>query len=109
MGMAGTGAADATHVMELAAREVLRIEAKYSRYRKDDGSIVHRINAAAGQPGAVECDPETMALLGIAAGLFKFSDGLFDVTSGILRRAWDFTRPTPPTPGELAPLLKLIG
>lgn len=92
--------------MQAAEAEVRRIETTYSRYRPD--SILSRINAqAGGEP--VACDAETLALLDFADTLHRASDGLFDVTSGVLRRAWNFKVPRVPTPLELAPLLKLIG
>src|SRR3546814_986353 len=74
---------DAAHARIVAGRmrdEVLRIEAKYSRYRDD--SIVSRINAAAGTATVVEVDEETAALLDYAATAWRESDGLFDVTAG---------------------------
>jgi thiamine biosynthesis lipoprotein len=95
--------------MQDAAREVLRIERKYSRYRTDDESIVHRINRMAGQPGFTACDPETMDLLRSAAALHDLSDGLFDLTSGVLRRAWNFSKPELPSPGLIDSLLPLVG
>ena len=67
-----------------AIAEVQRIEAKYSRYQPD--SIVSRINAAAGGQ-AVACDEETWSLLNYADSLYQSSGGLFDITSGVLRRA----------------------
>lgn len=94
---------------ELAAAaiaEVRRIEAKYSRYRDD--SLVARINRAAGE-NWVTLDAETEALLGYAATLFESSAGKFDITSGILRRAWDFRQARVPDESELAPLLALVG
>ena len=90
----------------LAIAEVRRIERKYSRYRRD--SLVARINAAAGR-AAVPCDPETVGLLAYAGVLHQSSDGLFDLTSGVLRRAWDFRRPKLPSAQALAPLLALVG
>ncbi|HRI17612.1 MAG TPA: FAD:protein FMN transferase, partial [Burkholderiaceae bacterium] len=90
-----------------AIDEVLRIERKYSRYRAD--SIVSRINAAAGSDTAVEIDAETAALLAFAGGLHAASDGLFDITSGVLRRVWDFRAGRPPEPAALAAQLPLIG
>jgi FAD:protein FMN transferase len=93
--------------MQLAAREVLRIEAKYSRYRDD--SIISRINQAAGNGKFIECDDETSWLLGCANELYIESGGLFDATSGILRRAWDFSKPVLPTQDQLEPLLALVG
>jgi thiamine biosynthesis lipoprotein len=89
-----------------AVDEVLRIQAKYSRYLPD--SIVSRINAAAGGD-AVEVDAETEALLHYADTLHAISDGLFDITSGILRRAWDFRAARMPAPDQLAALLPLVG
>lgn len=93
--------------LQAAAEEVLRIEAKYSRYRAD--SVVSEINAAAGGGDSVAIDAETHSLLGFANALYDESDGLFDVTSGILRRVWDFAEPALPDAGELADVLALIG
>lgn len=76
----------AKKITRLAAEEALRIEHKFSRYRNDN--IVHQINNARGQP--VTVDNETALLLDFAQQCFELSDGLFDITSGILRRAWHF-------------------
>ena len=54
---------------EAAAREVVRIQDKYSRYRPDDSSIVHQINSRAGSGEWTECDAETAALLRLATTL----------------------------------------
>lgn len=89
-----------------AIAEVQRIEAKYSRYRQD--SLLSRINAAAGgEPVAV--DAETEALLDYADACWRQSEGLFDATSGVLRRAWDFGRARVPPAAEREALLALIG
>jgi thiamine biosynthesis lipoprotein len=90
-----------------AINEVRRIEVAYSRYRAD--SIVSRINAAAGRSEAVFVDDETASLLNFAAQLHATSDGLFDITSGVLRRAWDFKAERVPTDEALQQLLPLIG
>ena len=89
-----------------AIAEVRRIESAYSRYRPD--SIVSRINAAAGK-SAIETDEETDALLDYADALHASSGGLFDITSGVLRRAWNFREKRVPAAVELAPLLALTG
>jgi len=89
-----------------AIAEVQRIEAKYSRYQPD--SIVSRINAAAGGQ-AVACDEETWSLLNYADSLYQSSDGLFDITSGVLRRAWNFYDHRLPAPADLDGLRQLIG
>ncbi|HYE41732.1 MAG TPA: FAD:protein FMN transferase, partial [Ramlibacter sp.] len=86
--------------------EVRRIEAAYSRYRAD--SIVSRINAAAGHAD-VATDAETDALLDYAGALHASSGGMFDITSGVLRRAWNFRAQRVPSREELAPLLALTG
>jgi len=89
-----------------AIAEVARIEAKYSRYRGD--SMLSRINAQAG--GApVPIDAESHALLAYADACYRQSGGLFDPTSGVLRRAWRFDTARVPGETELAPLLRLIG
>lgn len=89
-----------------AIEEVLRIEDKYSRYRPD--SIVSRINAAAGGE-ALAIDPETRSLLDFAAACHRQSGGLFDATSGVLRRAWRFDDAALPVEGVLAQSLALVG
>ncbi len=90
-----------------AIAEVRRIETKYSRYRPD--SIVSRINAAAGEGPALEVDDETAALLHFAAQLHAQSDGLFDITSGVLRRVWDFRAQRLPAPAALAEAVARVG
>lgn len=91
---------------EAAIAEVRRIEHTYSRYRDD--SIVTRINRAAGG-GAVAVDDETAGLLAYADALYRESGGLFDPTSGVLRRAWDFRSGRPPSAQAVADLLPLVG
>ena len=76
----------AARVLHLVSREAWRIEAKFSRYRA--GNAVHAINTSAGK--SVRVDEETARLLDYANELFLLSDGRFDVTSGVLRRAWRF-------------------
>jgi FAD:protein FMN transferase len=90
-----------------AIDEVLRIEHKYSRYRDD--SIVSRINAAAGRAEPVAVDAETARLLAFAGELHAASDGLFDITSGVLRRVWDFRAGRMPEAEALSAQLPLIG
>jgi FAD:protein FMN transferase len=79
-----------------AIGDVLRIEAKYSRYRED--SVTAAINRAAGG-AAVAIDQETAALLRFGERCHALSGGRFDLTSGVLRRAWDFRRQPPRLPG----------
>jgi len=89
-----------------AADCAARIEQKFSRYRKDN--IVARINSARGAP--VEVDDETANLLDFADLVHRLSGGLFDITSGVLRRAWTFDGGARvPTAAELERLLPLVG
>lgn len=91
---------------QAAIDEVHRIEAKYSRYRPD--SVVTAINGAAGGE-AVAVDDETASLLHYAGQLHAISGGLFDITTGVLRKAWDFKQARLPAPDQLDTLLALTG
>lgn len=82
----GADESEARRLTARAAKEAWRIEAKFSRYRK--GNIVYAINNAAGK--ATPVDGEAARLLAYAEHCWQLSDGLFDVTSGVLRRAWKF-------------------
>ncbi len=91
---------------EIAAREVKRIEAKFSRYLAD--SVLGRLHAAAGEP--FEVDAETADLFDFAARCHAISEGVFDITSGVLRRAWRFDgSDRVPSAEQVAALLPLIG
>lgn len=98
--------ADARRAANAAIAEVERIEAKYSRYRPD--SVLSRINASAGN-APVAVDAETRALLAYADACYRQSGGLFDATSGVLRRAWRFDSGRVPGDAQLAAILPLIG
>ena len=76
----------ALQILTAVADEAWRIEDKFSRYKKDN--IIHRINHSMGK--AISVDEETARLLNFADELFQLSDGLFDVTSGVLRQLWTF-------------------
>jgi thiamine biosynthesis lipoprotein len=101
------GGDDASESLAAAQAEVERLEAKYSRYRDD--SLAARINRSAGDAAGVEVDAETAHLLDYAASCHRQSDGLFDPTSGILRRAWDFKSGRLPAQEEIDALLPLVG
>ncbi len=90
-----------------AAAEVQRLEQKYSRYIPT--SLTSTINARAGTNTATDIDAETAGLLNYANTLFEQSDGMFDLTSGCLRQAWDFKNPAVPGQEQLDTLLLHIG
>lgn len=98
--------AHAEQLTQIAAREAWRIEQKFSRYRTDN--IIHAINHGQGAP--VTVDEETAQLLDYAARCFELSDGAFDITSGVLRRAWKFDGSDRlPAAEQVATLLPLVG
>lgn len=83
-----------------------RIEKRFSRYRED--SVVHEINVSNGRPLLV--DEETANLLDFAATLTRLSEGRFDITSGVLRRAWNFDGGDRiPSQSQIDELLELVG
>lgn len=103
----GLPQAVARDAIEGAIAETRRIEAKYSRYRAD--SVVSRINALAGSGATVDVDAETAGLLDFADRMFEHSSGCFDITSGVLRAAWDFRSGRLPSADEIRALLPRIG
>lgn len=76
----------AKRLLFMGANEAWRIEKKFSRYVA--GNIVDLINQACGKQIVV--DSETADLIDFAKQCFDMSGGLFDITSGILRKAWTF-------------------
>ena len=105
--LAGADEAALREAAERGIAEVRRIEARYSRYRDD--SIVSAINARAGSGEPLAVDGETAALIDFAASLHHASGGAFDITSGVLRRAWDFRGGRLPTAEAIDALRPLIG
>jgi len=88
------------------ADEAWRIESKFSRYRDDN--IVFQINNAQGK--IVTVDEETAELLDFAEQAYQLSDGMFDLTSGLLRQLWRFDGSDQiPTPDAATALCQNIG
>jgi thiamine biosynthesis lipoprotein len=90
-----------------ARAELERLEQRYSRYRED--STLSEINRVAAAGGTISVDDETAGLLDYAEACYAQSDGLFDVTSGLLRRAWRFREGRLPEPQQVQALLAHIG
>ena len=78
--------AEARQLLQLAVEEAMRIEQKFSRYRSDN--IIYQINHANGE--SIDVDAETASLLEYAQQCYALSDGMFDITSGVLREVWHF-------------------
>src|SRR6188768_2464029 len=95
----------ARSLVDKIAATAWRIEDKFSRYLPDN--IVARINTSGDAP--VEVDDETANLLDFAALVHRLSDGMFDITSGVLRRAWTFDGSSRvPSRAEIDALLPLV-
>lgn len=97
----------ALRVARLVRANVAGIEQRYSRYRPD--SLLSAINRVAERGGEIVVDPETAALLDYAETCHRESDGLFDITSGPLRKAWDFQAGCLPHAEKIAALLPAVG
>jgi thiamine biosynthesis lipoprotein len=97
----------AEHAFSAAIDELRRIESRYSRYRHD--SYLSHINRVAQAGGSLEVDDETAGLLNYAFAAWQRSQGLFDITSGLLRQAWDFKSGRLPEQESLDQLLPRVG
>jgi len=100
-------AGQARQISDWVIASIQRLEARYSRYRAD--SFLSEINRCAASGGGIEVDPETAGLLNYAQTCYQQSEGLFDITSGILRQAWRFDAGQLPDPQQISGLLKHIG
>ena len=96
----------AQEILSAIANEAWRIEDKFSRYKNDN--IIFQINHSDGETVAI--DEETSRLLDFANELFEISEGLFDVTSGVLRQVWTFDgSDNLPEKKQVKKILKRIG
>ncbi|WP_320820433.1 FAD:protein FMN transferase [Thalassolituus sp.] len=88
-----------------AEQEVRRIETKYSRFLPD--SILSKINNSGSRQTTI--DSETHYLLNYSSVAFELSDGLFDITAGVLSKLWDFRNGIIPSPDVLTTNLAYVG
>ncbi len=98
---------EADTVAQLCIAEVVRLEAKYSRYHTDN--LMHELNCAAPAGAAVHVDQETAQLFHFADTCYRVSDGLFDITAGVLRAVWHKGRTHLPDAEDIHPLLARVG
>lgn len=89
----------ATDFEHAAVRWVEAFEAKYSRFRP--GSLISRINTAAGQTW-VEVDEEMDQLLRLCESLHFLTDGILDPTLLPLIRLWNYQAERPEIPSDAA-------
>jgi len=97
----------AKKIANIVITDVRRLEAVYSRYRSD--SFLSKINRVAAIGGSIKVNAETAGLLNYAQICYQQSDGLFDITSGILRRAWQFESDQLPDQFQILALLDKVG
>lgn len=96
----------AAHLTGVAQLEALRIQHKFSRY--ETNNVLWNINHAQGKLFRV--DEETAQLIEFAHLCYSLSDGMFDITSGCLRRVWTFDGSDRiPTEDVISRLLPFIG
>lgn len=96
----------AKKLVRVAEAETSRIEQKFSRYKKNN--TIYKINNSHGK--AIDVDNETADLLDYANTCYELSDGLFDVTSGVLGKIWHFDgSDNIPAENEIDELLNHIG
>jgi thiamine biosynthesis lipoprotein len=90
-----------------AIAEVRRIERRYSRY--DPESLLSAINRVAQVGGGMCVDDETADLIDCAYRAYAWSQGLFDVTSGLLRRVWNDEIQRIPREEDVSVVLNRVG
>lgn len=94
-------------IADQAITLVNTLEQRYSRYRPT--SFLSKINASAGNTKGITVDEETAGLLNYAQTCYQQSEGLFDVTSGVLRNVWDFKNNKLPQQREIETTLNRVG
>lgn len=94
----------AKSIANIAYFEAKRIEEKYSRYSQNN--IIYQINSGK----KTLLDNETKAMFEFAKTAYDLSQGMFDITSGILRKIWNFNQKSnPPTKKQIKEILPYIG
>lgn len=87
--------------------EIDLLERRYSRFRED--SLLSKINQIAREGGQFRADHEVSQLLNYADVCYRESEGLFDITTGVLRKTWNFKSGRLPAPGSVEKLLDKVG
>jgi thiamine biosynthesis lipoprotein len=99
--------AKAQRAIDVAMALISRLEQRYSRYINDN--VMFEINQAGRSGYSINVDDETAALLDYADVCYQNSDGLFDISSGILREVWDFKSNCLPDKAMVERLLERVG
>ncbi|WP_198666776.1 FAD:protein FMN transferase [Taibaiella helva] len=104
----GTSETRMQHLLQAGVDEIRRLERLLTEF--DDSSDTGRINSQAGI-AAVPVDPEVYALIGRCLRLSVLTQGAFDISSGALKRLYNFKGATPalPSPAQLEQALQRTG
>jgi len=100
------------HAFETKKKAIARVKALDQYYTNySETSFTAEINRSAGQMSGIHVDDETASLLDYADHCYKQSEGLFDITAGVLRRAWEYQTNTPALPkaSYVKELLDMVG
>lgn len=90
-----------------AIADIQRLEKRYSRYLPN--SILSKINRHAAEGKSIKVDPETALLLNYAETCYIQSEGLFDISAGVLRKIWRKDRQDLPEQNEIDEVLAVVG
>ena len=94
------------NIASLVTNETWRIENKFSRYQANN--TCSEINNSNGHP--IKIDNETLKLLQFSEQCYQISNGLFDITSGVLRKVWRFNGSSNiPSVSEVNKVLPYVG
>ncbi|GBL03626.1 FAD:protein FMN transferase [Glaciecola sp. KUL10] len=103
--------AETASAISVAENKVIEMldgwEMKYSRYQSD--SALSQINQQAGTSARFRLDDEFWQLVQYANTAYEISDGLFDITSGVLREVWHRNTQEIPSQQTIEACLKRIG
>jgi len=97
----------ANELYQSVVSQIEQLEQRYSRFRPD--SLITKINQRAGTGRSTLLDPETRLLLHYAEQCYQESEGLFDVTSGVLNRLWHIDNQQIPSDQAIEQLLPQVG
>ena len=98
---------EAEQQMEIAVKELARLEAKFSAYHPE--SLISRINQSAGTGCYTPLDAEATSLFEFASALWQESSHLFDPTTRLLQNCYDEQGQLKATEQQIKAMLDLVG
>lgn len=98
---------EAERLIDLALAELSRIESRFSVF--DSGSVISKVNQAAGTGSFTELDAEARSLFDFVAALWKESNRLFDPTTRLLQDCYDDYGKLKATEDQVKAMVRLVG